>query len=102
MLQRKAQLFYLPPYSPDMGPIERAFLKLEAALQADRPAPSTHSGDGAGSSSIVLLPNDCANFLQEAGYQHSMSKYSRLAIIKSHFDVDAAVAYHVAKPSQGV
>jgi transposase len=35
VLQRKAQLFYLPPYSPDMSPIERAFSKLEAALRAE-------------------------------------------------------------------
>ena len=29
-----AQLFYLPPYSPDMNPIEMAFAKLKAALRA--------------------------------------------------------------------
>lgn len=30
-----AQLFYLPPYSPDMNPIEMAFAKLKAALRAE-------------------------------------------------------------------
>jgi transposase len=35
VLQRKAQLFYLPPYSPDMSPIYRAFSKFEAALRVE-------------------------------------------------------------------
>ncbi len=30
---RRAQLFYLPPYSPDMNPIEMAFAKLKALLR---------------------------------------------------------------------
>jgi transposase len=30
---RPAPIFYLPPYSPDMNPIELAFTKLEALLR---------------------------------------------------------------------
>ena len=30
---RRAQIFYLPPYSPDMNPIELAFSKLKALLR---------------------------------------------------------------------
>ncbi len=30
---RRAQLFYLPPYSPNMNPIEMAFAKLKAPLR---------------------------------------------------------------------
>ena len=33
--KRNAQLFYLPPYSPDMNPIEMAFSKLKTALRAE-------------------------------------------------------------------
>jgi transposase len=29
-----AQVFYLPPYSPDMNPIELAFAKLKALLRS--------------------------------------------------------------------
>ncbi|VWX54401.1 transposase [Novosphingobium sp. 9U] len=28
---RRAQIFYLPPYSPDMNPIEMAFLQAQGA-----------------------------------------------------------------------
>lgn len=31
---RRAQIFYLPPYSPDMNPIEMAFAKLIQELRA--------------------------------------------------------------------
>lgn len=37
---RRAQLFYLPPYSPDMNPIEMAFAKLKALLRQQRLEPS--------------------------------------------------------------
>ena len=34
-------LLFLPPYSPDLNPIEMAFSKLKAHLRRMRPAPST-------------------------------------------------------------
>ena len=34
-------LVFLPPYSPDLNPIEMAFSKLKAHLRRMRPAPST-------------------------------------------------------------
>jgi transposase len=38
---RGCELMYLPPYSPDLNPIERAFAKLKASLRAGRrPGPS--------------------------------------------------------------
>jgi hypothetical protein len=46
-----AQVFYLPPYSPNMNPIERAFSKLKALLRRIRPAPSTPSGAASAPSS---------------------------------------------------
>ena len=35
IVERRAQIFYLPPYSPDMNPIEMAFAKLKALLHQD-------------------------------------------------------------------
>ena len=35
---RGAQLLYLPPYSPDLNPIEQAFAKLKALLRKSAPA----------------------------------------------------------------
>ena len=69
---RRAQLFYLPPYSPDMNPIEMAFAKLKALLRQD-PARSV---DALWRRIGQLLANfntdECANYFNAAGYQHSM------------------------------
>lgn len=34
-----AQLLFLPPYSPDLNPIEMVFAKMKAKLRHSRPAP---------------------------------------------------------------
>ena len=39
-----AQLRYLPPYSPDLNPIEQAFAKLKALLRNAADAPSRPCG----------------------------------------------------------
>jgi len=52
--ERGAWLMFLPPYSPDLNPIEMAFAKLKAHLRA-APwpcAPSTNSGRPSGKSAI--------------------------------------------------
>jgi transposase len=69
---RRAQIFYLPPYSPDINPIEIAFAKLKALLRQD-PARTV---DGLikriGQLLDRFLPTECANFFQAAGYQRSI------------------------------
>ncbi len=42
---RKAELYYLPPYSPDLNPIEQAFAKLKALLRkaAERSVDALHN-----------------------------------------------------------
>ena len=66
-----AQLFLLPPYSPDMNPIEMAFAKLKTLL---RQAPE-RTRDGLWHRIGVLLdqftPDECANYLRAAGYAES-------------------------------
>ena len=68
---RRAQLFYLPPYSPDLNPIEMAFAKLKALLRHE-PARTI---DGLVARIGTLLdrfhPTECANFFNAAGYQRS-------------------------------
>ena len=34
-----AKLFFLPPYSPDLNPIEQLFAKLKALIRKDQPKP---------------------------------------------------------------
>jgi transposase len=66
-----AQLFLLPPYSPDLNPIEMAFAKLKTLL---RQAPE-RTVEGLWRRIGVLLdhfiPDECANYLKAAGYADS-------------------------------
>jgi transposase len=68
---RHAQVFYLPPYSPDMNPIEMAFSKLKALLRQE-PARMIALVNRIGNLLDCFLPTECANFFHAAGYQRSM------------------------------
>jgi transposase len=63
-----AKLFFLPPYSPDLNPIEQLFAKLKHLMRkaAERTVEATWRRIG------VLLdtfsPAECANYLKNAGY----------------------------------
>ena len=63
-----ARLFFLPPYSPDLNPIEQVFAKLKALLRkaAERTVEATWKRIG------ILLdcfaPQECANYFRNAGY----------------------------------
>jgi len=63
-----ARLFFLPPYSPDLNPIEQVFAKLKHLLRkaAERTVEATRKRIGA-----VLdcfLPDECQAYLANAGY----------------------------------
>jgi transposase len=59
---------YLPPYSPDLNPIEMAFAKLKANLRkaAERSMPALW--DRIGSILDPYSPTECANYFAHAGY----------------------------------
>jgi len=63
-----AKLFFLPPYSPDLNPIEQVFAKLKTLLRkaAERTIEATWRRIG------TLLdqfsPQECANYLRNSGY----------------------------------
>jgi transposase len=63
-----ASLLYLPPYSPDFNPIEKAFSKLKAHLR--KAAERTVNGlwDAIGRLIDLFTPQECANFFVAAGY----------------------------------
>jgi transposase len=63
-----AQLLYLPPYSPDLNPIEQAFAKFKAALR--RAAERTRDGlwQTIGRTLQRYQPQECRNFFRSAGY----------------------------------
>ena len=65
---RGAQLLYLPPYSPDLNPIEQAFAKLKALLR--KAAERTRDGlwDAIAQILRLLGPDECRNFFRSSGY----------------------------------
>jgi transposase len=65
---RGAQVLYLPPYSPDLNPIEQAFAKLKTLLR--KAEERTRDGLWAAIGRIIDLykPDECKNLLKNAGY----------------------------------
>jgi transposase len=63
-----AKLFFLPPYSPDLNPIEQVFAKLKTLLRkaAERTVQATWQRIG--SLLATFTPTECANYLKNAGY----------------------------------
>ena len=63
-----ASLMLLPPYSPDLNPIELAFSKLKALLR--KAAERTILGLTRRIGRLVeaFTPQECRNFLRPAGY----------------------------------
>lgn len=63
-----ARLAFLPPYSPDMNPIELAFSKLKALLRKAGERTITGLWDRLGQLLDEFSPQDCRNFLAHCGY----------------------------------
>jgi transposase len=63
-----AKLFFLPPYSPDLNPIEQVFAKLKTLLRkaAERSVEATWKRIGTLLASFT--PKECANYFVNAGY----------------------------------
>ena len=64
-----ASLLYLPPYSPDLNPIEMMFAKLKALLR--KAAERTVDGlwRRIGKTLDQFSANECQNYLKKAGYE---------------------------------
>jgi transposase len=63
-----AELLYLPPYSPDLNPIEQAFAKLKALLRAAEERSIPALWDRIGSILDAFPAAQCQNFFSHAGY----------------------------------
>jgi transposase len=64
-----AQLMYLPPYSPDLNPIEMAFAKLKAALRKAAARSLQALWTAIADALTNFTPQDCINFFAAAGYE---------------------------------
>ncbi len=66
-----ARLLYLPPYSPDLNPIELAFSKLKRLLRAAAARTVSSLWDTIGSLLDHFSPAECTAYLQHCGYAQS-------------------------------
>jgi len=63
-----AQLRFLPPYSPDLNPIELAFAKLKAFLRAARPRTFDQICELIAAALDLFTDTECRNFVRHCGY----------------------------------
>ena len=67
--ERGCELLYLPPYSPDLNPIEQAFAKVKGLL---RKAAARTRGDlieAMGAALSAVTARDASGFLRHCGYR---------------------------------
>ena len=65
---RGAELLYLPPYSPDLNPIENAFAKLKAHVRKAAARTVDTLETAIANALRQFEPTACANFFAHAGY----------------------------------
>lgn len=65
---RGAWVLFLPPYSPDLNPIEMAFAKLKAHLRARAIRTIDALWKAIGDICELFTPDECRNYFQAAGY----------------------------------
>jgi transposase len=63
-----AQLLFLPPYSPDLNPIEQVFAKLKALLRKEAARTIETLWNAVGHLIQRFSPKECANYFANDGY----------------------------------
>jgi transposase len=63
-----ATLLYLPPYSPDLNPIEKLFAKLKTLLRKAAKRSSEELWQEIGELLNTVTTRECANYFASAGY----------------------------------
>jgi transposase len=66
-----AQLLFLPPYSPDLNPIEQVFAKLKSILRAKGLRTVDALWKELGSITDAVSQEECRNFIRHARYFQS-------------------------------
>jgi len=65
---RGARLVFLPPYSPDLNPIEMVFAKLKALLRMAAVRTVDDLWNRIGTVLDAFPPDECRNYFRHAGY----------------------------------
>jgi transposase len=63
-----AKLFFLPPYSPDLNPIEQVFAKIKTLLRKAAERTVTETWKRIGTLLNQFTPKECGNYLKNSGY----------------------------------
>jgi transposase len=63
-----ARLEYLPPYSPDLNPIENLWSKVKQGVKSRAPRTARQLHHAAGAAFATVTPEDCQGFFLHAGY----------------------------------
>ena len=66
-----ARLFFQPPYSPDLNPIEQVFAKLKTLLRKAGERTVEATWRRIGSLLREFSPKECANYLRNSGYVYT-------------------------------
>lgn len=71
-----ASVWYLPPYSPDLNPIEKLWSKVKAWLRRAQAATAEELEAAVGAALDAVTPVECVNYLRSCGY-HPRERSSR-------------------------
>lgn len=63
-----ARLWFLPPYSPDLNPIEQAFAKIKHWMRLAQRRNAEDTWRYLGQFLSTIQPQECANYFRNAGY----------------------------------
>jgi transposase len=66
-----ARLLFLPPYSPDLNPIEQVFAKLKHLMRKAKERTVDATWKRTGSLLETFKSSECKNYLVNAGYASS-------------------------------
>ena len=78
-----AKLLYLPPYSPDFNPIEKAFSKLKALLRKASERTVEGLWNAIGELIHQFTPQECANYFAAAGFDAILEESAQMPDISS-------------------
>jgi transposase len=67
--QAGASVAFLPPYSPDLNPIENIFSKIKQLVRGLRPRSWKQIISAAKTTLLEVTANDCINAIQHCGYE---------------------------------
>src|SRR3954468_9357023 len=77
-----ARLWYLPPYSPDLNPIEQVFARIKHWMRIAQKRTIDDACDHIGHLVRSVLPGECSNYFVNAGYsikKNALIAYDRRA-----------------------